>query len=75
MATAHVFTYGREQAVKLPKEFEFTDVCEVEIRKQGNSIILTPVRKSWASFALVQQADEDFLSEREDVLEAERVRF
>ena len=68
MATASLFKNGRNQAVRLPKELEFVGISEVEIRKEGNSIIITPVRKNWASFANIPQADENFLLERSDMI-------
>lgn len=75
MTTASLFKNGRNQAVRLPKELEFTGINKVEIRKQGNSIVITPVRRSWKSFADVSQADADFLQEREDEFEQGRVEF
>jgi antitoxin VapB len=72
MKTASLFKNGRNQAVRLPKEFEFSGVSEVEITREGDAIILKPVRKSWASFSAVEKADDDFLSEREDVIEDRR---
>ena len=75
MITASLFRNGRNQAVRLPKELEFTGINKVEIRKQGNSIIITPVRKSWESFTDVDQADVDFLLERKDVFDEGRVEF
>jgi len=75
MITASLFKNGRNQAVRLPKELEFTGINKVEIRKKGNSIIITPVRKSWESFTDVDQADVDFLLERKDVFDEGRVEF
>jgi antitoxin VapB len=75
MTTASLFKNGRNQAVRIPKEFEFEGISEVEIRKEGNSIIITPVRKSWLSYKEVPQADEDFLKERQDVIEERQVEF
>jgi antitoxin VapB len=75
MITASLFKNGQNQAVRLPKELEFTGVNKVEIYKQGNSIVITPVRKSWKSFVDVSQADHDFLLEREDVIDLGRVDF
>ena len=75
MITASLFRNGRNQAVRLPKELEFTGINKVEIRKQGNSIIITPVRKSWESFTDVDQADVDYLLERKDVFDEGRVEF
>lgn len=75
MRTASLFRNGKNQAVRLPKGLEFEGVTEVQITRDGESIILTPKRKSWESFAKVPTADEDFLTEREDVIEEGRVKF
>ena len=75
MRTASLFKNGKNQAVRLPKEFEFEGVTEVEIIKEGESIILTPKRKSWASFSNVDKTDNDFLLERPDVMEKGRVEL
>ena len=73
MKTAALFKNGRNQAVRLPKDFEFEGISEVEIAKEGDTVILKPVRKSWASFIEVERADPDFLTERSDILEEGRV--
>ena len=75
MRTASLFINGKNQAVRLPKEFEFEGVSEVEIIKEGDSLILRPKRKSWESFADVERADEDFLVERLDLLEDGRLKL
>jgi virulence-associated protein VagC len=41
---ARLFWNGRSQAVRLPKEFRF-DGDEVEIRRDGDAVILEPVKK------------------------------
>lgn len=41
---AKLFWNGRSQAVRLPKEFRF-EGDEVEIRKEGDAVILEPVSK------------------------------
>lgn len=43
MKTAKVFTTGRSQAVRLPKEFRFT-VPEVSIWRDGPNVVLAPVK-------------------------------
>jgi len=43
-ARAKIFTNGRSQAVRLPKEFRF-EGKEVAIRKEGHAVILEPVAK------------------------------
>ena len=75
MTTASLFKYGQNQAIRLPKEFEFEGVSEVEVRREGNSIILTPLRQTWLSFANTAEADKDFLKDREEVIEHGRVNF
>ncbi len=75
MRTASLFKNGRNQAVRLPKEFEFEGVTEVEIARDGESIVLTPKRKSWASFTKADEADKDFLVNRPDVIDDGRVEF
>ena len=42
--TAQLFMNGRIQAVRLPKLFRF-EGKEVNIKKVGNSVVLTPVQK------------------------------
>ena len=42
---AKLFWNGRSQAVRLPKEFRFQG-DEVEIRKEGDAVILEPVKRA-----------------------------
>jgi antitoxin VapB len=42
--TARVFTTGRSQAVRLPKEFRF-DSDTVLVHREGSSVILEPIRE------------------------------
>lgn len=74
MRTAELFIIGKEQAVRLPKDMQFEDVALVEITREGDSIILKPIRKTWKSFADVPKADENFLAERPDIIEEGRVK-
>lgn len=73
MRTVSLFKNGRNQAVRLPKEFEFEGVSELEISREGDALVLRPARKSWTSFAIVDKADADFLLERPEVIEDGRV--
>jgi antitoxin VapB len=43
---AKLFLNGRSQAVRLPKAFRFEGADEVEIRREGDAVILTPVRRT-----------------------------
>ncbi len=75
MRTVSVFRNNRNQAIRLPKEFEFQGVTELTIEKQGDTILLRPVRPSWSSFVDEPRADGAFLSERPDLIEEGRVSF
>lgn len=65
---ASIFRNGSNQAVRLPQELKFPEnVKEVRIRKQGDTLLLSPVRPDWSSFfALQTEAPEDFLADRRD---------
>ena len=59
MQTAKVFTSGRSQAVRIPKECRF-EVSEVVINRVGDSLIVTPVSKIQDVY---QQGLESFSSD------------
>ena len=46
--TAKIFMNNRSQAVRLPKEFQFS-TREVFIRKEGDEVILSPRPKDWSA--------------------------
>ena len=53
MKTAKVFTHGNTQAVRIPKEFRFTE-SEVYIEKAGETLILSPKKPDrWANVRAV----------------------
>ncbi|MPY24564.1 type II toxin-antitoxin system VapB family antitoxin [Shewanella sp. YLB-07] len=68
MRTVSIFKNGRNQAVRLPKDMEFDGVSELEIIKEGDNVILRPVRPNWLSFNALEVADSDFMIERESVV-------
>ena len=70
-----LFKNGQSQAVRIPKPFQFVGIDEVVIRRQGNAVIITPKRKTWASLAEVDLADADFMAQRPELIETERVVF
>ena len=47
--TARVFMNNRNQAVRLPKDFQFSS-REVFIRKEGNDVILSPKPEDWSAY-------------------------
>lgn len=67
MRTVSIFKNGNNRAIRLPRDLDFEGVSELEIVREGNCIILRPVRQSWDTFALMGKADPDFLVERETV--------
>ena len=71
---ASIFRNGANQAVRLPQELRFPeDVKEVRIRKQGDSLVLSPIRPDWASFfAMKVDVPDDFLADRGDSPPQER---
>ena len=75
MYIAKLFTRGRSQAVRIPKSLAFEGISEVAVRKDGNRLILEPLRKTWISLAEVEAAGDKFLKERPQVMQANRVRF
>ena len=46
--TAKVFMNNRSQAVRIPKEFQFS-TAEVYIRKDGENVILSPRPTDWSA--------------------------
>ena len=73
MRTAKVFSNGRSQAVRLPKEFRFEE-DEVYIKRVGNAVVLLPRRGSWQGlYESLELFSEDFMEHREQpVWEEER---
>lgn len=72
---AALFRNGRNQAVRIPRELEM-EGSEVLIRKEGDSLILTPIRKhklrdllaSWAPMEEVLPEVEDLPPQPRDAL-------
>lgn len=68
---AKVFMNNRSQAVRLPKEFQFT-TTEVYIRKIGDDVILSPRPKDWSALLEGPPASEEFMQEVEKLPIQER---
>ena len=65
MDTAKIFKTGRSQAVRLPRRYRFSS-SEVAIRKEGNSVILSPISRKGALEAfLALPCCPDFSVERD----------
>jgi len=72
---AKLFKNGQSQAVRIPRAFQFEGISEVLIRREGDTVIITPKRQSWTSFTELPKADEDFMQERPVLFDEERVIF
>ncbi len=64
MQTAKLFTNGRSQAVRLPKELRFAGE-DVYIKKIGKMVVLLPKEDPWSSLvSSLDQFTDDFMRER-----------
>lgn len=75
--TVRLFKNGQNQALRIPKALEFEGIDEVTISKQGDSLVITPIRKSWVSFAQLPKATphDNFMTDRPDLIDENRVKF
>lgn len=73
MMMAKIFENGRSQAVRLPKEYRFSDK-EVAINKIGDVVLLMPKENKWAGFlSSLNLFSEDFMNDgREQSVKQER---
>jgi len=61
--TAKLFTHGRSQAVRLPKECRF-EGTEVRVTKIGDKVILEPMESGAMPWVLIDQTgDSPFMPE------------
>ena len=64
MQTAKLFTNGRSQAVRLPKELQFSG-DDVFIKKIGKMVILLPKDDPWSPLVKsLDQFTDDFMNDR-----------
>ena len=72
MQTAKIFTNGRSQAIRLPKEFRFSG-DDVYINKIGKIVILIPKDDPWSVLAnSLDQFSDDFMEDRNQPLQNNR---
>jgi len=70
--TAKIFMNNRSQAVRLPKDFQFS-TSEVFIRKQGDEVVLSPRPSDWSAYlASGAVASDEFREGFEDLPVQER---
>ncbi|MEL3469206.1 type II toxin-antitoxin system VapB family antitoxin [Escherichia coli] len=61
MRTVSIFKNGNNRAIRLPRDLDFEGVSELEIVREGDRIILRPLRPSWSSFLELEKADPGFI--------------
>ena len=72
--TAKVFMTNRSQAVRLPKEYQFS-TDEVFIRKEGEDVILSPRPQDWGPYLeSAPVASSAFMANVQDLPVQERER-
>lgn len=60
--TTRPFMTGRSQAVRIPKEYRFSENEELIVNRIGDSIVITPKKALATSFfAGAAQLDDDFM--------------
>lgn len=75
MQTAKLFTNGRSQAVRLPKECRFPGE-DVYIKKFGSIVILISKEDPWSSMLnSLDHFTPDFMENRDQPGEQEREKF
>ena len=65
METAKVFKNGRSQAIRIPKKYRF-HTSKVNIRQEGESIILTPEKTVYWNGFCKKHPCPDFELDRRD---------
>jgi len=77
--TVKLFKNGNSKAVRIPKEFLDNDIELVEIKKEGNKIIITPKQNPLNElFKLIENnkdITDDFLNDRNQPMPQEREIF
>jgi antitoxin VapB len=75
MQTAKIFINGRSQAVRLPKDFRFTE-NDVFIKKIGKMVVLFPKDDPWSSLVnSLDQFTNDFMDSRDQPQQNPRDEF
>lgn len=69
--TARIFMNNRSQAVRLPKEFQFS-TPEVFIRREGEDVILSPRPSDWSALLQGPYASEGYMEGVDDLPVQER---
>ena len=75
MQTAKLFTNGRSQAVRLPKDLRFSG-NDIFIKKIGKMVVLIPKDDPWSSLInSLDQFTDDFMDNRNQPDQDSREKF
>lgn len=75
MQTAKLFINGRSQAVRLPKNLNFSG-NDIYIKKIGRLVVLIPKDDPWSSFInSLDQFTDDFMNNRNQPDQDSREKF
>ena len=75
MQVAKIFTNGRSQAIRLPKEFRFSGT-DVYIKKIGDMVIVFPKDDPWAPLINgLNQFTDDFMEMRDQPVQNSRKKI
>jgi antitoxin VapB len=75
MQTARIFTNGRSQAVRLPKDLRFSGK-DVYVKKIGRMVVLLPADDPWSPLIhSLDQFTDDYLENRNQPHQHPRERF
>ncbi len=55
MITANLINQDWHQILELPKEFEFSGINQVQIRKKGNTLIIMPCAKAGKALLILSK--------------------
>jgi len=72
MTTARLFSNGRSQAVRLPKDCRF-EGTEVFVKRHGGMVLLIPKAAPWASLLeSLEHFTPDFMTRRRQPVQSRR---
>ena len=74
MRKVSIFYNRKNQAVRLPKDFEFPGATELAIEKHNDVVTLRPVRPDWGPFfeSHPPEGADEFMRERPELIDQNR---
>ena len=68
MRTVSIDTHEEGQVVRLPADMAYEGVEALAISREGDVVILRPVRPSWMTYLELPKAEDEYLQERPVVM-------